>query len=164
MLIELLGSSKLVAEFFEYSINTILWVWKTAGKSEDGGKRLTFGRFQRGVYPAEDFTPWVRKRTQAQAKAKRYSVKKYGLNMLGRTIVPIAREKLTFASLLGWSSQGVHQENHVAAEQVDGGRQDFQTSGGYHQQRDWRTRWAVAIRCSDHEQVVKTPSVQESSR
>lgn len=40
------GSSKLVAEFFEYSINTIL--------------------FQRGVYPAEDFTP----------------VKKYGLNML----------------------------------------------------------------------------------
>ena len=40
------GSSKLVAEFFEYSINTIL--------------------FQRGVYPAEDFT----------------AVKKYGLNML----------------------------------------------------------------------------------
>ncbi|KAK5061092.1 hypothetical protein LTR84_007634 [Exophiala bonariae] len=40
------GSSKTVAEFFEYSINTIL--------------------FQRGVYPAEDFTP----------------VKKYGLNML----------------------------------------------------------------------------------
>ena len=35
-----------MAEFFEYSINTIL--------------------FQRGVYPAEDFTP----------------VKKYGLNML----------------------------------------------------------------------------------
>lgn len=30
------GSSKLVTEFFEYSINTIL--------------------FQRGVYPAEDFT------------------------------------------------------------------------------------------------------------
>ncbi|KAK5072823.1 Mitotic spindle checkpoint component mad2 [Lithohypha guttulata] len=44
--IALKGSSKLVAEFFEYSINTIL--------------------FQRGVYPAEDFTP----------------VKKYGLNML----------------------------------------------------------------------------------
>ncbi|KAI1609991.1 mitotic spindle assembly checkpoint protein MAD2 [Exophiala viscosa] len=40
------GSSKTVAEFFEYSINTVL--------------------FQRGVYPAEDFTP----------------VKKYGLNML----------------------------------------------------------------------------------
>ena len=40
------GSSKLVAEFFEYSINTIL--------------------FQRGVYPAEDFS----------------AVKKYGLNML----------------------------------------------------------------------------------
>ncbi|MCJ1415191.1 Mitotic spindle checkpoint component mad2 [Xylographa parallela] len=39
-------SSKLVAEFFEYSINTIL--------------------YQRGVYPAEDFT----------------AVKKYGLNML----------------------------------------------------------------------------------
>ncbi|QGA22212.1 hypothetical protein EYB26_009928 [Talaromyces marneffei] len=40
------GSSKLVAEFFEYSINSIL--------------------YQRGVYPAEDFSP----------------VKKYGLNML----------------------------------------------------------------------------------
>ncbi|KAI9698881.1 MAG: Mitotic spindle checkpoint component mad2 [Bogoriella megaspora] len=40
------GSSKTVAEFFEYCINTIL--------------------FQRGVYPAEDFT----------------AVKKYGLNML----------------------------------------------------------------------------------
>lgn len=40
------GSAKTVAEFFEYSVNTIL--------------------FQRGVYPAEDFTP----------------VKKYGLNML----------------------------------------------------------------------------------
>jgi mitotic spindle assembly checkpoint protein MAD2 len=42
----ILGSGKLVAEFFQYSINTIL--------------------FQRGVYPAEDFT----------------SVKKYGLTML----------------------------------------------------------------------------------
>lgn len=40
------GSSKLVTEFFEYSIHTIL--------------------FQRGVYPAEEFT----------------AVKKYGLNML----------------------------------------------------------------------------------
>jgi len=40
------GSAKTVAEFFEYSVNTIL--------------------FQRGVYPAEDFSP----------------VKKYGLNML----------------------------------------------------------------------------------
>ncbi|KAI4202522.1 MAG: hypothetical protein LQ350_002465 [Teloschistes chrysophthalmus] len=45
--LSLKGSSKLIAEFFEYSINTIL--------------------FQRGVYPAEDFT----------------AVKKYGLNMLG---------------------------------------------------------------------------------
>ncbi|KKY21636.1 putative mitotic spindle checkpoint component mad2 [Phaeomoniella chlamydospora] len=44
--LSLKGSSKLVAEFFEYSINTIL--------------------FQRGVYPAEDFS----------------AVKKYGLNML----------------------------------------------------------------------------------
>ncbi|KAL6246073.1 Mitotic spindle checkpoint component mad2 [Rhinocladiella similis] len=35
--VALRGSSKLVAEFFEYSINTIL--------------------FQRGVYPAEDFAP-----------------------------------------------------------------------------------------------------------
>lgn len=44
--LSLKGSSKLIAEFFEYSINAIL--------------------FQRGVYPAEDFT----------------AVKKYGLNML----------------------------------------------------------------------------------
>ncbi|KAL2073624.1 hypothetical protein VTL71DRAFT_10950 [Oculimacula yallundae] len=44
--LSLKGSSRLVAEFFNYSINTIL--------------------FQRGVYPAEDFT----------------SVKKYGLTML----------------------------------------------------------------------------------
>ncbi|KAL9114605.1 MAG: hypothetical protein Q9227_001283 [Pyrenula ochraceoflavens] len=44
--LSLKGSSRLVAEFFEYSLHTIL--------------------FQRGVYPAEDFTP----------------VKKYGLNML----------------------------------------------------------------------------------
>ncbi|MCJ1319732.1 Mitotic spindle checkpoint component mad2 [Xylographa vitiligo] len=44
--LSLKGSSKLIAEFFEYSINTIL--------------------YQRGVYPAEDFT----------------AVKKYGLNML----------------------------------------------------------------------------------
>ncbi|KAK2747973.1 Mitotic spindle checkpoint component mad2 [Myotisia sp. PD_48] len=44
--LSLKGSSKLVAEFFEYSIHSIL--------------------FQRGVYPADDFTV----------------VKKYGLNML----------------------------------------------------------------------------------
>jgi hypothetical protein len=37
--LSLKGSSKLVTEFFEYSINTIL--------------------FQRGVYPAEDFTACV---------------------------------------------------------------------------------------------------------
>ncbi|KAI1973470.1 Mitotic spindle checkpoint component mad2 [Ophidiomyces ophidiicola] len=44
--LSLKGSAKLVAEFFEYSIHSIL--------------------FQRGVYPADDFT----------------AVKKYGLNML----------------------------------------------------------------------------------
>ncbi|OAA71989.1 DNA-binding HORMA [Akanthomyces lecanii RCEF 1005] len=44
--LSLKGSARLVAEFFQYSIHTIL--------------------FQRGVYPAEDFT----------------AVKKYGLNML----------------------------------------------------------------------------------
>ncbi|MCJ1486059.1 Mitotic spindle checkpoint component mad2 [Schaereria dolodes] len=47
--LSLKGSSKLVAEFFDYCINTIL--------------------FQRGVYPADDFT----------------AVKKYGLNMLVST-------------------------------------------------------------------------------
>ncbi|EGY15545.1 mitotic spindle checkpoint component mad2 [Verticillium dahliae VdLs.17] len=44
------GSAKLVAEFFQYSIHTIL--------------------FQRGVYPAEDFSV----------------VKKYGLNMLAAAV------------------------------------------------------------------------------
>ncbi|KAJ9643473.1 Mitotic spindle checkpoint component mad2 [Coniosporium tulheliwenetii] len=44
--LSLKGSSKIVSEFFDYSINTIL--------------------FQRGVYPAEDFT----------------AVKKYGLTMM----------------------------------------------------------------------------------
>jgi len=44
--LSLKGSARLVAEFFQFSIHTIL--------------------FQRGVYPAEDFT----------------AVKKYGLNML----------------------------------------------------------------------------------
>ncbi|KAM5492787.1 Mitotic spindle checkpoint component mad2 [Microsporum canis] len=44
--LSLKGSAKLVSEFFEYSIHSIL--------------------FQRGVYPADDFT----------------AVKKYGLNML----------------------------------------------------------------------------------
>ncbi|KKA26809.1 hypothetical protein TD95_005436 [Thielaviopsis punctulata] len=44
------GSSRLVTEFFQYSIHSIL--------------------FQRGVYPAEDFT----------------AVKKYGLNMLAYTV------------------------------------------------------------------------------
>lgn len=37
--LSLRGSSKLVTEFFEYSINTIL--------------------FQRGVYPPEDFSAYV---------------------------------------------------------------------------------------------------------
>jgi mitotic spindle assembly checkpoint protein MAD2 len=37
--LNLKGSARLVAEFFHYSINTIL--------------------FQRGVYPAEDFTPYA---------------------------------------------------------------------------------------------------------
>lgn len=37
--LSLKGSSKMVAEFFEYSINTIL--------------------YQRGVYPQDDFQPYV---------------------------------------------------------------------------------------------------------
>jgi mitotic spindle assembly checkpoint protein MAD2 len=47
--LSLKGSSKLISEFFEYSLHTLL--------------------YQRGVYPAEDFSP----------------VKKYGLNMLVST-------------------------------------------------------------------------------
>ncbi|KAI1360683.1 putative mitotic spindle checkpoint protein [Xylaria arbuscula] len=54
------GSARLVAEFFQYSIHTIL--------------------FQRGVYPAEDFTAYE---TETQALLfKCFLVKKYGLNML----------------------------------------------------------------------------------
>lgn len=61
--LSLKGSSKLIAEFFEYSINTIL--------------------FQRGVYPAEDFTAYVLKSyPHLRCLICCLSVKKYGLNML----------------------------------------------------------------------------------
>ncbi|KAL9031508.1 MAG: hypothetical protein Q9196_000487 [Gyalolechia fulgens] len=64
--LSLKGSSKLIAEFFEYSINTIL--------------------FQRGVYPAEDFTAYVspklEPRVTSQTSTYHQSVKKYGLSML----------------------------------------------------------------------------------
>lgn len=61
--LKLKGSSRLVAEFFQYSINTIL--------------------FQRGVYPAEDFSAYIPSlpsipRTLLISRR----VKKYGLNML----------------------------------------------------------------------------------
>ncbi|PNP51054.1 hypothetical protein THARTR1_08282 [Trichoderma harzianum] len=75
--LSLKGSSRLVAEFFQYSIHTIL--------------------FQRGVYPAEDFT----------------AVKKYGLNMLGTIASPLGqrpskiktRTKLTFRSIVSADDQ-----------------------------------------------------------
>ncbi|KAH8694186.1 DNA-binding protein [Talaromyces proteolyticus] len=62
--LSLKGSSKLVSEFFEYSINSILY-FHTA-RNEDRRPMLILSSYQRGVYPAEDFSP----------------VKKYGLNML----------------------------------------------------------------------------------
>ncbi|KAL9005639.1 MAG: hypothetical protein Q9188_001595 [Gyalolechia gomerana] len=60
--LSLKGSSKLIAEFFEYSINTILYDHLVLSVAHE----LSSSSFQRGVYPAEDFT----------------AVKKYGLNML----------------------------------------------------------------------------------
>ncbi|RJE18554.1 HORMA domain protein [Aspergillus sclerotialis] len=60
--LSLKGSAKLVAEFFEYSINSIL--------------------FQRGVYPPEDFTTSVPFQMTIRALLIVSSVKKYGLNML----------------------------------------------------------------------------------
>ncbi|KAF4471148.1 hypothetical protein FALBO_1942 [Fusarium albosuccineum] len=61
--LSLKGSSRLVAEFFQYSIHTIL--------------------FQRGVYPAEDFTAYVTARLLSPyIRLTILSVKKYGLNML----------------------------------------------------------------------------------
>ncbi|OAA59417.1 HORMA domain-containing protein [Cordyceps fumosorosea ARSEF 2679] len=63
--LSLKGSARLVAEFFQYSIHTILYAGSKYPKSRvHPSDRST--RFQRGVYPAEDFT----------------AVKKYGLNML----------------------------------------------------------------------------------
>jgi mitotic spindle assembly checkpoint protein MAD2 len=65
------GSSKLIAEFFDYSINTIL--------------------FQRGVYPAEDFSP----------------VKKYGLPMLVSTDEDVKKYiKKIMGQLNRWMAAG----------------------------------------------------------
>jgi mitotic spindle assembly checkpoint protein MAD2 len=45
--------------------------------------------FQRGVYPAEDFTAWVLLYCIVRASANKVtSVKKYGLNMLGKYKFP----------------------------------------------------------------------------
>ncbi|KAI1630945.1 DNA-binding protein [Biscogniauxia mediterranea] len=62
--LSLKGSAKLVAEFFQYSIHTILYARPIALMPPSAC--IAAVPFQRGVYPAEDFT----------------AVKKYGLNML----------------------------------------------------------------------------------
>lgn len=41
-------------------------------------------------------------------------------------------------SIIGRSGQGVHQENHVATQQVDARRQDLKARGSDHQQGDRR--------------------------
>ena len=66
-------------------------------------------RFQRGVYPAEDFT----------------AVKKYGLNMLGAhpPKLPLASTSspnhYCLLSLGRRPGQSIHQEDHGPTEQVD---------------------------------------------
>ncbi|KAM5360843.1 hypothetical protein ACJZ2D_013472 [Fusarium nematophilum] len=60
--LSLKGSARLVAEFFQYSIHSILYEYPDVRIFPI----INNPRFQRGVYPAEDFT----------------AVKKYGLNML----------------------------------------------------------------------------------
>lgn len=76
---------------FEYSINTILYVCICKRKLAKGLPSL---RFQRGVYPAEDFT----------------AIKKYGLNMLGTClyISSLVTSAHVADSHLGRSSQGLH--------------------------------------------------------
>ncbi|KAI5811642.1 mitotic spindle checkpoint component mad2 [Peziza echinospora] len=69
--LSLKGSAKMVAEFFDYSINTIL--------------------FQRGIYPADDFTP----------------VRKYGLNLLITSDDNVRRYiKKIMAQLTRWTVGG----------------------------------------------------------
>ena len=53
---------------------------------------------------------------------------------------------LTERSHLGRPGQGLHQEDHVAAEQMDATRQDLQARRRHHRQGDGRARGAVAVR------------------
>ena len=56
-----------------------------------------------------------------------------------------AQPSLIDSSYLRRSSQSLHQEDHVPAEQVDDGWKDLETGGGNHKQRDGRTCGEVAI-------------------
>lgn len=56
--------------------------------------------------------------------------------MLGSSLLPKTLRAplpiLTHPSFRGRSSEGIHQEDHVTAEQVDGRWQDFKACGGHH--------------------------------
>lgn len=56
-----------------------------------------------------------------------FSVKKYGLNMLGVSFMPYTSSipNLTPDSVRGRPSESLRQEDHVAIEQVDGWRENL---------------------------------------
>ena len=52
-------------------------------------------------------------------------------------------------------SQGLHQEDHVAAEPVDARRQNLKARRGDYEQRKWRDHRAMAVQCGNLQQVLK---------
>lgn len=59
----------------------------------------------------------------------------------------------TIHSLARRPSQSLHQENHVAAQQMDAQVQDLQARYRRHEQGDGRARRAMAIRCRSHSRL-----------
>ncbi|KAK2625310.1 hypothetical protein QTJ16_005679 [Diplocarpon rosae] len=113
--LSLKGSAKMVAEFFNYSINTIL--------------------FQRGVYPAEDFT----------------AVKKYGLTMLVSSDDQVkAYIKKIMSQLDKWMVGGKISKLIVVITSKDTG--------------EHVERWQFDVRIHPSVEIFKKPSSKKSSK
>ncbi|KAI0155451.1 mitotic spindle checkpoint component mad2 [Hypoxylon sp. FL1284] len=126
------GSAKLVAEFFQYSIHTIL--------------------FQRGVYPAEDFT----------------AVKKYGLNMLVSADDQVkAYIKKIMSQLDRWMQHGKISKLVVVITDKDTGEHverwqfDVQIFGGSAASKSKKSRSAAAAQ--DNENSAPPPSASNTA-
>lgn len=59
-------------------------------------------------------------------------------------------------SILGRPSQSIHQENNVATEQMDAGRQDLKTGHSDYKQRNRREYRKMAIRRTDIQSDLET--------